>query len=338
MALLGAALHAGQKIPVTSPAVFLSPYNTTAQGEWIYPGGYLKTTFTGTRAVLHIDTQTMQGPAPKFRWSIDGGPLQTAQASSTLPLAAGLRPGRHALTVWLAATDANYDRWRQPQQIVRLKSLEIDDGAKLSAPRGLHKKRAVFFGDSITEGAWNLGNSYRVVDKKWVDWVKHSDATEAWPFFLAARMGVEYGVIGSGGMSWLRPSHSSIPPFPEAWRFHYQGHPRDFRPAPDYVVVNMGTNDGTRDTAPAVTAWLREVLRTFPKAQIWLFIPFGQQNKGPLEAALAAVSNKRIHKIDLGPANAQGLNKYGAHSATSHDGLHPKAATHRSLAEAVPLP
>ncbi len=322
-------------LPILHPSIFLSPYGTTPKGEWIYPGAYLKTTFTGTSATLHFDASLNQGAPPKFCWSVDGQPFRSAQATSRLPIAANLKPGAHSLVLYLAATDANYDRWRQPSQIIRLTGLAIDDGATLRRAELSSRKRALFFGDSITEGAWNLGDSYRVVDKKWVDWVQHSDATQAWPYFLAQAMKVEYGVIGSGGMSWLRPSHSNIPPFPESWQSHYQGQPRPFLPPPDYVIVNMGTNDGTRDTAPAVATWLRDALDAFPKARIYLIIPFGQQNKAALESGLARVPSKRIRKLDLGPAFSPGLNKYGQASSASFDGLHPNAETHRRLAEAL---
>lgn len=318
-------------IQILHPSIYLSPYNTTSQGEWIYPGAYLKTTFTGTSATLHFDTAGYQGGAPKFRWSVDGQPLQTAQATATLPLAKGLRKGAHSLIVYLAATDANYDRWNGPGQIVRLRALELDDGAKVRRPRGLARKRVVFFGDSITEGAWNLGDSYRVVDKKWVDWVKHSDATQSWPYYLARSLGVEYGVIGSGGMSWLRPSHSNIPPLPESWRWHYKGQMRRWREKPDMVVVNMGTNDGERDTTATMAQWLGEARKEWPRARIVLLIPFGQQNKGRLLAA----ADRDVEVIDLGPAFAVGLNKYGAESATSFDGLHPNTVMNERLAEAV---
>jgi hypothetical protein len=318
-------------IPILHPSVYLSPYNTTAQGEWIYPGAYLKTTFTGTSATLHFHTAGYQGAAPKFRWSADGQPLQTAQATATLPLANGLSNGSHSLVVYLAASDANYDRWHTPTQIVRLKALELDDGASVKPPRGLAKKHVVFFGDAVTESAWNLGDSYRVVYKQWVDWVQHSDATQAWPFHQAQRMQVEYGVIGSGGMSWLRPSHSNIPPLPESWRWHKKGYARQGRPAPDMVIVNIGANDGVRDTSPAVNQRLREVREQFPKAKIVLLIPFGRQNKSELMSA----AGPGVQVIDLGPNYAEGLDKYGVGSATSFDGLHPNAITNQRLADAI---
>jgi lysophospholipase L1-like esterase len=323
-------------IPILHPSIFLSPYNTTEKGEWIYAGAYLKTQFTGTSARLHIDTKSNQGAPPKFRWSIDGQPLQTAQATETLELANHLPNKTHSLTLYLAASDANYDRWNTPTQIIRLQSIELDDGATVKPPKAIAKKRAIFYGDSITEGAWNLGNSFKVVDKKYVDWVQNSDATQAWPFYLAEKMKVEYGACGSGGMGWLKTSHSQIPALPESWRFHYKGHPRNFKRNPDYVILNMGTNDGAKDTSKVVTTWLAEVHKQFPKATIVLIIPFGQQNKTSLLAA--AKASPKVKVIDLGPAYADGIEKYGTPNPNSHDGLHPNAETNRRLAAAIVIP
>jgi lysophospholipase L1-like esterase len=335
--LTGIAASAAE-IPVTDEAIHFSPYNSPRQGSevvWVYPGSYLHTRFSGARAALRVRLEGVGG-AVKFRWSIDAGPLQSATlraGQELLPLAADLPDGEHALTLLLAATDANDDRWQIPRQAVRLRGLVIDDAARLSPPAHRPARRAVIFGDSITEGAWNLGDSYRVADGRWADWVAHSDATQAWPRFLAEALQLDYGVIASGGMSWLRPSHSGIPPFPESWRFHWAGHPRTLNPAPDLVIVNMGTNDGARDTSAAVTQWLQDIRRaTGPRTPVFLLIPFGQQNREPLSRAVQAANDPFVHLIDCGPEAAAGLNKYREASAASFDGLHPNAATHAALA------
>jgi lysophospholipase L1-like esterase len=339
LAMAGAALLAADLIPANNPAIYFSPYNTSFEGDralWIYAGSYLKTTFTGTSAVLRIDIGSMAGSPPKFRWSIDGKQLQTASGSGAISLAQNLRGGGHTLTLYLAAADANYDRWQKPQQAIRVIGLELDSGATVKPPSGLATKRIVFFGDSITEGAWNLGNSNRMVDRHWPDWVAHSDATQAWPYYLATELKAEFGVIGSGGMSWLRPSHSGLPPLPESWAFHYSGHPRQFTPAPDYVIVNMGTNDGKRDTTAAVERWLRDVRAAIPSpAKIVVIIPFGQMNRDFLTRAVNNVADPNTRIIDLGPAFAEGLTVYGKSSPVSYDGLHPNAGANAKFARAL---
>jgi hypothetical protein len=147
---------------------------------------------------------------------------------------------------------------------------------------------------------------------------------------LADALKLEYGAAGSGGMGWLKTSHSNIPALPESWRFHYKNAPRNFQRNPDYIFLNMGTNDGTRDTADTAKKWLAEVHNQFPKTKVILIIPFGQQNKASLLAA--AKSSPKTQVLDLGPAFAEGIQKYGQTTPTSHDGLHPNAATNRRLA------
>jgi hypothetical protein len=176
-----------------------------------------------------------------------------------------------------------------------------------------------------------LGRSNHVVAGKYVDWVAHSDASQAWPRLLAAALDAEYGTCGSGGMSWLRPSHSGIPPLPDSWSFHYENHSRlldgrKLMPLPDYVIVNMGTNDGEKDTSGAIKKWLSAIRAAVrPDTTIFVIIPFGQMNRTSLSGAVAAVADPHIHIIDLGIRRAAGLNHYGEPTIVSFDGLHPSA-------------
>lgn len=330
------------RIPASHPALFFSPYNTSRQGgeaQWIYPGAYLKTEFRGSTAAIRLSAPELAGGGGKLAWRIDSTDWETGRISAGdahLNLATGLPAGWHTLELVLAATDANYPRWPKPTQVVRVRALELAPDGAVRPPR-LARRRLAVFGDSITEGAWNLGNSDRRIEGKWVDWVDHSDATRAWPRELLAALPAEVGVVGSGGMSWLRPSHSGLPPFPEAWAFHSPGQPREFDPPPDAILVNMGTNDGPRDTAPAVIQWMRDVrARLGPRPRIILVLPFGGQNREPLTQAVAAArADSRVHSIGLGPAHFANLSRYGHASSVSFDGLHPNAAANRQLGREV---
>ena len=201
---------------------------------WIYPGSYLKTAFTGSTAWLSFDIRSIRnGAGPKLRWSIDNRPFETVvlkRDATRLLLAERLGPGSHNLVLYLASSDANYDRWKTPEEAIKLKGLILDDGSRVepgAEGSKLASKRAIFFGDNITEGAWVLGKSNHVVEGKYVDWVAHSDATQAWPRLLAAALDAEYGTCGSGGMSWLK-SWTGIPPLPNSWSFYYENHSRFF--------------------------------------------------------------------------------------------------------------
>ena len=338
-------------IPVTDAALYFSPYNTYSDGSgpllpgnvrggstyamWVYPGSYLKAAFSASSAWLHFDISSIKhGIRPKLRWSIDNQPFQTVvlkPGATRLLLAEGLPVGSHHLILYLAASDANYDRWRSPEEAIKLRGLILNDGGEGERDLRLSAKRAIFFGDSITEGAWVLGRSDHVVVGKYVDWVEHSDATQAWPRLLAAALDAEYGTCGSGGMSWLRTSHSGIPPLPDSWSFHFKNQSRLFdgrklTPSPDYVIVNMGTNDGDKDTSGGVEKWLKDI-RTAVNTDtaIFVVIPFGQMSRTSLSRAVAAVADPHTHIIDLGVRRAAGLNHYGEPTLVSFDGLHPSA-------------
>jgi lysophospholipase L1-like esterase len=132
-------------------------------------------------------------------------------------------------------------------------------------------------------------------------------------------------------MSWLKSSHSGIPPLPNSWSFYYENHSRLFdgkslNPPPDYVIVNMGTNDGEKDTSAVVEKWLNDIRgAASPDTQIFVIIPFGQMNKPSLRRAVLAAGDQRIHLIDIGVRWAEGLNRYGKETRVSFDGLHPSA-------------
>jgi hypothetical protein len=346
---LSAALAGAATTPVTNQALQFSPYNTYSDGSgpllenniragssyalWIYPGSYLKTKFTGTRVCVNIEVSSPKGSAmPKLRWSVDNDAFRMAFVSrepQCLPLASGLNDEAHSLILYLASSDANDDRWNKPEQAIKIRGVSADPASVLERPL-LAGKRAIFYGDSITEGAWILGNSNRRIGGRWVDWTAYSDATLAWPRYIAAALDAEYGTCGSGGMSWLKPSHSSIPALPEAWRFHFKGHSRlshgKLDPMPDYVVVNMGANDGDRDTTAAVRQWLSDVRSAIAAATpIVVIIPFGQRNRDSLRRAVSSLEDRQVRVIDLGDRWANGLNHYGHPSAMSFDGLHLNA-------------
>jgi lysophospholipase L1-like esterase len=347
---------AGALVPVTDPAIFFSPYTSYSDGtgalqennvrtgstfvEWVNPGSYLKLGFTGRSLHLRIDTgAATQGFMPKVRWSLDDGRLTTLylkRGQKTIEIANGLSAGPHTLAFYLAATDAYADRWNRPVQSLKITGIEIDAGAAVSAPSGpnaIEPKRALLFGDSITEGMWVLGDS-----KDPSKSLEFNDATQAWPAMLAEALGTEYGICGFGGQSWVRYMHE-VPPFPASWKEYSKGRSRlidgKLFPAPDYVFVNMGTNDSA-DVSAAAEGWLREILTAAgDKTQVFVIIPFGQQRAENLKKAIEKVGDSRVFKLDLGPKWAFGLHTYGVAARVAYDGLHPDSQAAGRYAAAV---
>lgn len=354
--LLQGAGSSGALILITDQAIFFSPYTSYSDGqgalqannvragstfvEWVNPGSYLKLGFTGKSLRLHIDTSAAtQGLMPKVRWTLDDAPLTTLylkRGQKTIEIADKLKAGPHTLAFYLAATDAYADRWNRPAQSLKITGIEMDAGASASAPSGpiaIEPKRALLFGDSITEGMWVLGDS-KVAAKA----VEFNDSTQAWPAMLAEALGTEYGTCGFGGQSWVR-NMNEVPPFPAAWKDYSKGRSRlidgKLSPVPDYVFVNMGTNDST-DISAAAEGWLRALLKAAGSGtQVFVIIPFGQQRAADLKRAIAEVGDSRVFKLDLGPKWAYGLHTYGVAARVSYDGLHPDAQAAGRYAAAV---
>jgi lysophospholipase L1-like esterase len=354
-----------QEFTVTEQEIFFSPYNTFSDGSgqmlsnnvragssyalWTHAGSYLKVAFTGSSIALALDTSSIvEGEMPRVRWSLDDRPMETQQltrGTSSLTLGSHLNGSEHSLVFYLASISINYDRWKQPAEAVKITGVQLDRGARLIAAFGpiqIAPKRVIFYGDSITEGAWTLGDSFTHRDGKYPDWVDRSDATYAWPALLAAALDAEYGNCGSGGMSWMRPMKPFRPPFVESWNFYFAGRPRliDGRlsPVPDYVVVNMGTNDGDRDTTTAAVQSLHAIGQAVDgRTTIFVLVPFGHQNRASLEKAMELVGNAQVKLIDLGLKWSWGLNHYGQASLVSFDGLHPSAEASGLFAAALAL-
>lgn len=276
---------------------------------------------------------------PKVRWSLDNAPLETRllrRGQEELDVADQRGPGPHMLVFFLASSDAYVDRWRTPVQSLKIMAIELEENGALLPPSGaaaLEPRRVLFFGDSITEGMWVLGDS-----KDPHNAVPYDDATQAWPALLAAALEAEYGTCGFGGQSWNRPT-GNVPPLPDSWSFFFQGRSRliegRLTPPPDYVFVNLGAND-TADVTAAAGRWLSAIRSALsPATPVFVIIPFGQQRAEDLKAAVRKSGDPFVVILDLGPQWALGLNRYGTPSRASFDGLHPDATASGKFAAAL---
>lgn len=359
--------HAGtgqtQREAVVNESLYFSPYNTYSDGRgpmlsnnvhqgssyamWINPGAYLKATFTGTAATLDIEVtgDATEQPA-KVRWSVDDAPWTTgllAFGIHAVTLASASAKGRHSLEFIYAASDANVSRWREPLMALKVHGIELDADGALERPTGSvtpFRKNVIFFGDSITEGAWVTGNSNRRVSGQYVDWVSYSDATLAWPRAVAAALRAEFGVCAFGGTGWVTSPHPYVPPLPDSWSLYFEGHSRlqggKLDPPPDYVIVNMGTNDPDHTRSEVIESWLRQARASVgPRASILLIVPFAGRNGDEIGKALQSVNDPHSYKVDLGMQWTYGIGNYGHPSMRSMDGLHPSAAATAEYAAAV---
>lgn len=322
--------------------------NTSSETVTNQPGAYFTLSFTNSSlAILNLDTLTMPASgittSVVVQWSVDGIPsgLHTiTRADGQLILASGLGGGTHTIQFWVVSSDYHLDRWTKnvalqngflgPAQSLRITGLTLDSGGSLVAPVGVHPKRILFFGDSITEGA---------------AMTPADDATQTYAIKCAQLLNAEVGIVAHPGQGWacnIAPT-TGVPNFSTAFAYYYGQTPRfPLQAPPDYILINMGTNDGIAGSLPTqvaanTVAWLQQVRNYLPNTQIYVIVPFGGFEAAPLQSAVnqylqAHPTEKKLGLINLGPTAQTGLmGLVAGGSLQSVDGIHPNVATHQQL-------
>ncbi len=330
--------NASKVFSVDHDELLLAPYvwkrsgaGATARAEAAMPGAYLKAAFRGSTSVgLVVDGSFNRGcPAssmPVLELSVDDGPfkgvpLTRYEASYVVPAASGLDANApHRIEVFFRASDLTQKRWESSITHLRVAGLALDDGAVL-LPHPRRARRAIAFGDSITEGVG--------VDGLFTSWQKLgvNNARETWFPILSAALDCEYGQLGSGGLALTRPLN--LPPLREIWD-HYD--PATSRltnglllPEPDYVFCSLGTNDYEKNITADYTAWLAELRHACPHARVFCVVPPLGVHREEILAAVKArteARDARVHVID--PARlAPGFRAGRGPTHLAFDGVHP---------------
>lgn len=364
--------------------VFFSPYNWYSDGggalqsnnvkgastyvQTSSAGAYVKIDFTGTGITLNYDNTIYGGVANNYSqisWTVDDGGIQSYQLVSTdsgaKALATGLTQGAHKLVCWLKNINANgagsagaWD-WTTTTTGIKITSFTLAGSPTSTSAPTLRPKRAIFFGDSISAGAHAAQGDINTMD-----------AVSSYCARVAEALNAEYGTIAYGGTGWLQAA-GGVPTFhtvgtatSQSWQWYALSKSRlvssAFSPAPDYVNVTHGTNDGIASaTNASITAaandWVTQMQTAAPTAKVFVTNPFGRFMK----TALSAVTlNTNQYYIDLdanSPSDqllAQGLGNLptgdaggafgaangqssGTASRRAGDGLHPNSITQAEI-------
>jgi lysophospholipase L1-like esterase len=326
--------------------LLLAPYvwkrsgaGATARAEAAMPGAYLKAAFRGSTSVgLVVDGSINRGcPAasmPVIEFSVDEGPFKVVpltcdEESYVVPAASGLdAKSPHRIEVFFRASDLTQKRWESTITHLRLAGIALDDDALL-VPQPRRARRAIAFGDSITEGVG--------VDGLFTSWQKLgvNNARETWFPIVCAALDCEYGQLGSGGLALTRPLN--LPPLRQIWDHYDQATSRLtdglLLPEPDYVFCSLGTNDYEKNITAAYTAWLAELRRACPRARVFCVVPpLGVHREEILAAVNARIEARdaRVHVID--PARlAPGFRAGRGPTYLAFDGVHPSGYGHGLL-------
>ena len=217
--------------------------------------------FTGTSAAVGIE---VAGSASEYMYSIDGEAFirvlnPTAGYNS---LATGLAAGEHTLTFYACNQGARN----------RITGLRFDSGASLKkVPK---KKTIEFIGDSITAG-W-IGSGY-------INWL-----SKCYTWQTAHKLGFGFNVVARGGIGLLVKGTDALNmsdryfraiPYSETIGKNETYPMYDTsRYTPDYIVVNLGTNDRSYSSSQvqaAYTNFLTALRSSYPDATIFALRPLG---------------------------------------------------------------
>ena len=326
-------------ISCNDPDFGLAPYiwkctgsGKEARVEATMPGAYFKTVVKGTRTIgLLIDGTVNDGcPAlsmPVIEYSIDDGPFIAVQLTQTgevytFPISQSLDAATpHKLEVYFRASDLCYKRWTSSATHLCIAGILIDDDATIM-PYPMRSKRAIGYGDSITEGVG--------VDGEFTSWQKlePNNARGAWLPFVCSALDCEYGQLGSGGQGLVKVLE--LPVLTETWdKYDCETSRLEnglLLPEPDYVFCCMGTNDfGGLNITDAYIEWLTAVRRACPHTQIFCLVPPAGVHRDEIRNVVNnrhQANDRDVHFIDTPSVNAAITDHTGATQMT-YDGVHP---------------
>jgi hypothetical protein len=332
-------------IAIDDSHICLSPYvwhrfgeGKSTRAEATMPGAYFKLAFRGSTTIqLLIDGTANNGcPAaamPVVDYSLDHGAFKSVQLTKTgevysLPLAESLDgSAEHRLDLFFRSTCLGPNRWQASTVHLCIAGIELDAGGVLvDCP--IKPKKAIGFGDSITEGVANEGSG------PYYSNLMSNNARATWLPLVCNALDCEYGQLGTGGQGMVKPIE--IPPLPKTWDHYDEKTSRLtdglLTPEPDYIFCAMGTNDHRVENgeikmlpiADEYNRWLVDVRKASPHAKIFCIIPpLGWHDKEIAEAV--AARNKdgdaNVFLIDTAPFKSS-FNVKGP-TQLALDGVHP---------------
>jgi lysophospholipase L1-like esterase len=359
-------------VNANSNALLFSPYTWTATGNGAQTsnaGAYLKFRFNGTQATLNVDNTGLTS-FPLLDVFVDGrqvaDQLWLKNVTNGQAVIYNGSAGNHDVVVYFRRREVfdganptvaarKINDWATDAEHLRVTGVTVDGGTGFLENTFRREKTAVFFGDSITEGGpqvFEPNTPDRPVDYPYAN-VPNNASYKTYAARLGDLLGVDYGQVGWSGSGWLRPTTpTGNPPFTDSW-LRYNGQSsatRDFNPQPDYIFVNLGTNDvpfnsgenslnfNVTDTA---YNWIRSARERVPGAEIFVIYPFNQTKNAELRQAIARYqtdfpADRQVHALNLGAEGARGLpvpyqdSLYIADFAV--DAVHPTASRHQTLA------
>lgn len=278
-----------------------------------YLGAYIKGSFTG--ATLSIKTANTDA-FRSFVCQINGGSFTKftpTAGNQTLLLATGLGAGTHTFRLVYDQRESGFtDRWNNPEMIAI--SFLADNFSQ--APRLTGD--VFIYGDSIMQ----------------YDFFSLS-AVKGVGFAMGEASGHEFAMKAFGGTGWRAVGAQNAPNIETSWNFQRSGIPLQYAGAPDWVLINMGTNDGGSTNAQVQTAIVNTLTAMRARSgwgtvPLLIQVPFRQTFLSTIDAAIVALASPDTKKVNAGAHLNRNLT--GTSGFYSADGLHPNPVAHPALA------
>ena len=266
----------GVRIPANDPRIaFVGHWGSIRRGDQISmatinSSSQIHLNFTGTHVAGLFDLKDIEYLG-QIDVKVDDGDwtLYTVDQSRIEFFPKGLPVGLHHLEIAVKAIDGNGDRWLPPlRSAIVFSGFELDSNGKAEprSPEG-QKPLIEFLGDSITQGEGILHNGGEVIN---------SDALSTYAWITGEALGTTHVQIAFGGSGVIRSGSGNVPPAPLSFAWNFGGSPADFSVVPDFILINLGTNDqySTDEFVPAYMKLLREILRHYPQTTIFAMRPF----------------------------------------------------------------
>ena len=314
-------------VPPTSSAILYSPFNWSAEpftASTINAGATFRTLFTGSTCALNFDTSDAAPPASEIYWRVDGYEAGTPWTRTTPAANIPCTPSAdlaaapwHLLEVVVKSSSETINRWNNGAAgtVVRLAGLTFAPNSTVQAPAAA-PWTVVVFGDSIAEGV-------RTVNQTATNDTDRNDATLGWAYGLGREMGAEVGVVGFGSQGLATAGSGGVPPLSQSWNLLANGVARPTgAAAPNLIVVESGTDDGSTVVTSAALTLLNGLLASYPNTPIAVLAPFNGTHASELQAAALQCNRPgQVHFVStaglLNPAD--GIDSLGLHPLGPND-------------------
>ncbi|HZX02796.1 GDSL-type esterase/lipase family protein [Kribbella sp.] len=247
------------------------------------------------------------GGTCRLLYRVDGGPVQrNITANGTVVMASGLSDGRHSIQV--------YSEYQQ--SFPRVVSFDVEC---LKPP--VRRPTMEFIGDSISVGyigpglVNSLGSSFSYKTPELLGLSHNTVAFGGIATAAGSGSPDKTGMVSRyTKLSEYVPNETNVPDWDTS------------RYVPDYIVINLGTNDPSTGTAapnfkPAYRTFLDNLRGYYPEVTIFAMSPFNTAHRDEIAEVVSATGDLFIDTTGWIDAQTE-----------TTDGTHPTIAAHDKIA------